>query len=152
MHRADALCEQTDGFVDVRQDDPHRDQPRRVLAAGRLFAQEDRQSAQRRLLGCLSAGFFGSEEALDDLDCPHHGHGVEEVHADHVLRLLDLRRDVCDGAGGGVAGEHGVGLAVLVDVREDLSGESAGYRLFAMSSCVASITKSAVRTSTISIE
>ena len=65
-------------------------------------------------------GLVRGLEAADHLDELQHGHRVEEVHPDHLLRTLRGGREPGDRDRGRVRGEHGARREELVGGAEDL--------------------------------
>jgi hypothetical protein len=76
----DALHQRVGGLVDERHQDPVRDEAGKVARLGGRLAKlaGELHDRRRRLVRRL--------EPTDDFDQPHHGHRVEEVHADHPVR------------------------------------------------------------------
>lgn len=117
-----ARLQTDDRFVDIRHEDPVREEAGRVRGLRRHFAHflDDGQGGRDGGRGGLQAG--------DDLDAFLHGDGVHEVGADdaggggEVGGVVLWGRgggDFGDGYGGGVRGEDGVGGADLGELGED---------------------------------
>ena len=76
----DALHERVRGLVDERHEDAVRDE------AGKSFASAGvlpRSSASATIAAAVSSGRLHGADHLDELQ---HRHGVEEVHADDLVR------------------------------------------------------------------
>ena len=58
-------------------------------------------------------------QTANDLDQLHHRNGIEEVHADHLLRPLRPRGDLCDRDGAGVARKNRFRSQEAVELAKD---------------------------------
>ena len=76
----DAVVQRPDGLVDERHQDPVRDEAGEVVRDGRRLAELARE------LGDRAGGLVRGLAAADDLHELQHGHRVEEVHADDLVR------------------------------------------------------------------
>ena len=110
---SDAVLQNDDSLVD------HGEQDAVDHEAGSLA---DLDGVLAQVLGAAIDSLEGlvvGTGAADDLDQLHSGSGVEEVHAQNLLRTLGSGSDGGDGDGRGVGSQDGLGLADLVQFLED---------------------------------
>ena len=110
----DAVLQDDDGLVD------HGEQDAVDHETGSLA---DLDGVLADLLGAgidSLEGLVVGTGAADDFHQLHSGSGVEEVHAQDLLRTLGGSSNGGDGDGGGVGGQDGLGLADGVQLLEDV--------------------------------
>ena len=110
---SDAVLQNDDSLVD------HGEQDAVDHEAGSLA---DLDGVLAQVLGAAIDSLEGlvvGTGAADDLDQLHSGSGVEEVHAQNLLRTLGSGSNGGDGDGRGVGSQDGLGLADLVQFLED---------------------------------
>jgi hypothetical protein len=90
------------------------DEAGRVPHLHRVLADFLRQRFDR------GGGFLRGLQAADQLDQGHHGHRVEEMHPDHLLRTLRRGGESRDRDGGRIGGDHRLRRRQFVELAEDL--------------------------------